>query len=99
MTLLEYLEDILDDLRGPYGVTWVVDDHAIAQTEYRWNTVAKARRIAELGPWIVSDNGVKVDAMCEHYPKDEGIVIWGNIETPHDIVTDVRMTGGVWIYQ
>lgn len=95
MTLLELLGEILDGLRGPYGVTWVVDDHSIAQTGYVFETIASALSVAQQGPWVAEDLGYQVDGLCGHvlgYPEDEGIVIWGNVETEDAVVSDILTT-------
>ncbi len=106
MTLLELLGDILDGLRGPYGVTWVVTDHSIAQTGYVFETIESALSIAQQGPWVAHALDHQVDRMCEHYPADaarvtaaehtlghDGLTIWGNVETEDAIVSDILMTG------
>lgn len=111
MTLLELLGDILDGLRGPYGVTWVSEDHSVAQTGYVFNTLREGAVVAELGPWLAEEDGHQVDGMCEHFPADiagvaiaehqrqhEGMTIWGNVETEDAVIIDVVVTGGHWIY-
>ncbi len=93
MTLLELLGEILDGLRGPYGVTWVVTDHSIAQTGYVFGDIMEARSIAQQGPWVAEDLDYQLDALCDHFPEDEGLTIWGNIETKDDIVSEILTTG------
>lgn len=108
MTLLELLGDILDGLRGPYGVTWVVTDHSIAQTGYVFETIPEALSIAQQGPWVAGELGHQVDGMCEHYPADEcrvatvehhlnhdGLVIWGNVDTEDDTIVSEILTTGI----
>ena len=111
MTLLELLGDILDGLRGPYGVTWASEDHSIAQTGYVFDTMNKAAMIAERGPWLADEDGHQVDGLCLHYPAEdarvaivehqrqhEGMTIWGHVETEDAVISEVVVTGGHWIY-
>lgn len=79
MELLEILEQTISELRGPYGITWYVDDHAIAQTGFVFD-IADAREYGRIGPWG-TEKVTQVDALCEHYPEDEGVQIWTIIET------------------
>lgn len=60
-----------------YGVTWATGDHSIAQTGYDFDTIEEALEIAETGPHKYDG---KVDAMCIHFPDDEGR-IWGVVES------------------
>ncbi len=107
-TLLELLGDILDGLRGPYGVTWATEDHSIAQTGYVFETVEAALSIAQQGPWVADEDGHHVDGLCEHYPADAARVttaehhmnhagqeIWGLVEGEDDTppLKEIRMTG------
>ncbi len=107
-TLLELLGDILEGLRGPYGVTWVVTDHSIAQTGYVFETIERALSIAQQGPWVAGDLGHHVDGLCDHYPADtyrvaiaehhlnqnhDGLTIWGNVDTEDAVVSEILTTG------
>lgn len=91
--LLNQILAAKEELQGPFGVTWGTDDHSVAQTGYGFPTVGEALEVAERGPWEAERSGIKVDSLCEHYPDDEGVVMWGNVENPDNSFGDVRVTG------
>lgn len=91
--LLDQIRVAKEELQGPFGVTWVTSDHSVAQTGYDFPTVGEATEVAERGPWEAERAGFQVDALCVHYPTDEGEVMWGNIENPDETFGAVEVAG------
>jgi hypothetical protein len=84
--LLEVLTEAKENLMGPYGVTWYTDDHAIAHTGFVF-TRKQANQVALDGPWE-AEKITQVDGLCDHYPEDEGVQIWAEVETDGYLVVD-----------